>query len=181
MSGNCTIDLGHANFVSVSGVPTQATPAAVAAGYNGGAGYPTVGEGQYFKADGTLSQVAVVDTRDTDAGWNVRGMMKTDFFASSTLHFSAHQLGWQPGLADKTPDFATPDLPGGYHNAATQGADVFPATHAADTALGNSQLLGSATPLHGLGIAHFNALLHMLIPVYAQHGVYSAVMQITAI
>lgn len=172
--GNCTIDLGHASFITTSGVPTQPTP-----GQSGTPGYPSVGEGQFFKADGTLSTVAVVDTRDSDVGWNVNGLMKTDFYASATKHFSAHQLGWQPGLLDKSLPFATPD--GSYTNGAAPGGDVMPATHAADTALGNSQLLGSAPVNGGLGIAHFNAQLHMLIPVFAQHGVYSAVMQITAI
>ena len=124
--GNCTIDLGHASFVASAGVPTQAVP-----GQSGTPGYPSVGEGQFFKADGALSRVAVVDTRDTDAGWTVSGLMKTDFYASATKHFSAHQLGWQPGLADKTPNFATPDLPGGYSNDAARGGDVLPATTAA--------------------------------------------------
>jgi hypothetical protein len=165
VAGNCTIDLGHASFVVAAGSP--------------GTGYPSVGEGQFFKADGTLSTVAVVDTRDTDAGWTVTGLMKTDFYASASKHFSAHQLGWQPGLLDKSAAFATPD--GSYANGAAAGAAVLPANHAADTALGSPRTLGSAPATQGLGIAHLNAQLHMLIPVFAQHGVYSAVMQITAV
>jgi hypothetical protein len=174
VAGNCTIDLGHATFLTSNGVPTQPTAA-----QSGTPGYPSVGEGQFFKADGMLSTVAVVDTRDTDAGWTVTGLMKTDFYASASKHFSAHQLGWQPGLLDKSAAFATPD--GSYANGAARGADVLPATHAAGTALGLPRTLGSATTGSGLGIVHLNAQLHMLIPVFAQHGVYSAVMQITAV
>ncbi len=163
-AGSCSVNLGKATFVSAD----QAAAA----------GFPAIGEGQFFKASGAMNPVAIVDTRDSDVGWNVNGLLKTNF-TSGSKHFSAHQLGWQPGVTDRSAAFSTPD--GSYANDATKGGDVLPASHAADTALGSSQLLAGATVGHGLGIAHLNATLNLLIPVFAQSGVYSAVLQITAI
>ena len=164
--GSCSIDLGHASFITDGGVP--------------GPGYPNVGEGQFFKADGALHQVTVVDTRDGDVGWNVNGVLESDF-TSGAAHFSAQELGWVPAVTDHSPGFSTPDLPGGYANDAAPGATVLPASHAADHGLGSAQTLAAATAGGGLGIARLDAQLHLLIPVFAQHGVYTAVLQITAI
>jgi hypothetical protein len=181
--GSCSVDMHHASFVSAAGVPSQTTPASIANHFSGNAGYPTVGEGQWFKADGAINQVSVVDTRDNDQGWKVNAMLKTDF-QSGSQRFSARQLGIQPAVTDHTPAYAAAGDPT-YTNDAQSDPDVLPASHAGDTGLvgglGESQQIAHATALHGLGIAHIDALLHVLIPVYAQHGVYSAILQITAI
>ncbi len=164
-AGACSINLGHATFV------TADTPA--------GGGYPAIGEGQFFRADGAIHEVTIIDTRDTDPSWTVNAVL-TGPFTSGSNHFSAHQLGMQPQLTDHSAPFATPDQP--YNQVVNQGPDVLPASHAADTALGSSRVLAQApTAGHGLGIAHLNAVLHLLIPVWAVHGVYTATLQVTAI
>ena len=164
--GPCSVDLGTASLVTTAGVP--------------GPGYPSVGSGQFYKADGVIHQVTVADTRDGDAGWNVNGVLETPF-TSGSQHFSADELGWQPAVTDKSATFATPDDPGGYTNAATPGAAVLPAVLGTDHALGSSQTLASAAAGGGLGVAHLDATLHVLIPIFVQHGQYTAVLQITAI
>jgi hypothetical protein len=172
-SGACSVNLGTAKYVTGTGVPTQPTPAA-----SGLPGYPSVGEGQFFKADGAINQVTLIDTRDSDIGWTVNGKLQTNF-TDGSKQFSGHQLGWQPAVTDKTPDFTTPD--GTYQNFALRGADALPANTAVGTGLGASRVLASAVASHGLGLAHLDAQLHILIPVFAKSGNYSALLQITAI
>jgi len=158
--GACSVDLGTAALVTTAGVP--------------GPGYPSVGAGQFYEANGALHQVTVSDTRDGDTGWNVNGVLETPFTAGSQ-EFSADQLGWQPAVTDKTASFE------GYTNAATAGGQVLPAVQLSDHALGSAQTLASAAAGGGLGVAHLDATLHLLIPIFVPHGAYGAVLQITAI
>ena len=107
----------------------------------------------------------------TPAG-TCNGVLETPF-TSGSQHFSADQLGWEPAVTDKSGAFATPDTT--YTNDATAGTAVLPAVQATDHALGSPQTLASATAGGGLGVAHLDAKLHVLIPVFAEHGQYSAV------
>jgi hypothetical protein len=167
--GSCSVDLGAAKLVA----STDDQPIDL------GTGYPTnVAEGQFFKADGAIHQVTVVNARETNEPWTVNGKLTSSFTdGSDTL--SATALGWEPALTDKTPDFTVPDL-GTYHNDAAAGDPVLPASHAADQGLSISRTLAQAA-VHGLGEAHLDALLHMLIPIQTPHGTYTAMLQITAI
>jgi hypothetical protein len=171
-SGSCSVNLPVPTFV------TQNTPATTA--------YPAIGEGQFFKTDGEMHQVAVVDTRDTDPGYDVTGKLTSDFSAAGgTKHFSAHQLGWEPVLTDHSAGFVTPDQ--SYQQLMTVGPVAKPSAAAfgnpaATTGLGTSRsLIQHVAAGSGLGIAHLDAHLHLLIPVWAKGGSYSAILQITAV
>lgn len=147
------------------------------------------GAGQYFEATApSINVVTIVDTRDTDPGWNVNGSVSN--FTTPSLGgiapstFSGNDVGWTPFTPSVTPAFDGPD--GHYEQHATAGAIVPPAT--------GSSLL-SAKPLAistghgtfggnnggGLGIALLNASLKVWIPIFAQHGTYTSVLTITAI
>ena len=191
--------------VDVNGVPNPVYPTTPAV-YGGSCGiimptptfitddtpvsptYPFIGEGQFFKSDAQMHQVAVVETRDSDPGYDVNGVLTDDFrIAGSTAthrHFSAHQLGWEPGIHDHSASFSTPDQT--YTQVMTAGAIAKPS---AVQGLGAPALsgLGSARPLinhvaagQGLGIARLDADLHLLIPVWAAAGTYTTILQITA-
>ena len=127
--------------------------------------------GKYFKVDGRISQVAIVDTRDTDAGWVVNG--KVTDFASGANTFSGNYLGWTPV---KTLD-STATLEG-YDQTVVAGATVAPAFA---SGLTTDKVLASAAANQGLGIAYLDARLKLLIPVTANNGVYSATLTISAL
>ena len=127
--------------------------------------------GKYFKVDGRISQVAIVDTRDTDAGWVVNG--KVSDFASGANTFSGNYLGWTPV---KTLD-STATLEG-YDQTVVAGSTVVPSYA---TGLTTDKVLASAAPNLGLGIAYLDARLKLLIPVTANNGVYSATLTISAL
>ena len=127
--------------------------------------------GKYFKVDGRISQVAIVDTRDTDAGWVVNG--KVSDFASGANTFSGNYLGWTPV---KTLD-STATLEG-YDQTVVAGATVAPAFA---SGLTTDKVLASAAANQGLGIAYLDARLKLLIPVTANNGVYSATLTISAL
>ena len=175
--GSCSVPLGAAQLITGpngnSIQPQQPTPA-----QSGTPGYPLVYEGQFFKADGAIHQVTVVNTRETQEPWTVNGKLASNF-VSGTSTLSGTSLGWQPALTDKTPDFQTPGQPV-YHNDAARGPDVLPANTPSGVGLQSSQVLAQAAA-HGLGEAHLDALLHILIPVTTPHGTYTALLQITAI
>jgi hypothetical protein len=168
--GSCGVDLGHATFVTADQAAT--------------AGFPAIGEGQFFTASGPMHQVSIVDTRDTDVGWTVSGSLTSDF-TSGSKHFSAHQLGWQPVVTDHSVAFATPDQD--YAQVVAAGPVAKPAGElgagpAALSGLGLSRTLAQApTAGAGLGIAHLDATLNLLIPVFAKSGVYTSILQITAV
>jgi len=127
--------------------------------------------GKYFKADGRISQVAIVDTRDTDAGWVLNG--KVSDFASGANTFSGNYLGWTPV---KTLDSGV--TLEGYDQTVVAGSTVAPAFA---SGLTTDKVLASAQPNLGLGIAYLDARLKLLIPVTANNGVYSATLTISAL
>ncbi|CAB4704827.1 MAG: hypothetical protein F2659_07130 [Actinobacteria bacterium] len=127
--------------------------------------------GKYFKVDGRISQVAIVDTRDTDAGWVVSG--KVSDFASGANTFSGNYLGWTPV---KTSDSGV--TLEGYDQTVNAGATVAPAFASGLTA---AQPLATAAANQGLGIAYLDARLKLLIPVTANNGVYTATLTISAL
>jgi hypothetical protein len=64
--------------------------------------------GEFFAASGRLNEVTVLDTRDVDAGWKLRGDIEDRFTSiSNGDSFSGDYLGWIPQLTDDS------DLVGG--------------------------------------------------------------------
>ena len=144
------------------------------------------GAGQFFRADGLLSQVTVVDTRDSDPGWTATGTASS-FSAGAGKSFGGGQLGWNPIKTSSTPSFT--DASGNtYAMSVTAGAAVAANTSAASGGMSAGAPLGSAptgfttgtTTNGGLGIAVFDADLHLLIPVFAKTGTYTGTLTITA-
>jgi hypothetical protein len=192
-SGSCAINLGAAKLITANGTQGQ-TPLTL------GAGYPTnVIEGQFFRADGNIHQVTVVNAREDAQGFDVNAKLTSDF--SDTVapgiganHISATALGWVPHLSDKSQPFTVP-TPGDPSTSTTYTDDVatdptpiLPASGAVvagppapndNRGLSISRNLAHA--VSGLGEAHLDAALHMLIPITAHHGGYTALLQITAI
>ena len=135
--------------------------------------------GKYFKTDGQLNQVTVVDTRDGDAGWNLTGSV-TNFDVggvhgatcdSTATCFSGNYLGWTPvWTSDSGPTLE------GYDQTTTVGPTVSPAFA---SGLKASQKLAGAIAGKGLGIAVFDARLKLLIPVTANNGVYQATLTLS--
>jgi hypothetical protein len=143
------------------------------------------GAGQFFRSDGILSQVTIEDTRDTDPGWAVTGSAGT-FASDSGKSFGGNQLGWKPLLTTETAP-STDGSGNTYAMNAAQGPAVPPNT--SNGGMSSGADLGSATPANtignsttgGLGIAEFDADVHLLIPVFAKSGTYTGVLTITAI
>ena len=137
------------------------------------------GAGQYFEASGALNEVTIVDTRDTDDGWTVNGVLTGDgdFHSGATNKFSGKNLGWTPAAPVVTPAIAANDTDPGYTQVATAGGAQAPVS----AGLKSARLLGSAANGQGLGIAKLNAQLRVLIPIFAKAGTYQATLQITAI
>lgn len=152
--------------------------------------------GQVFEATGALSQVTVVDTRDSDPGWNATGTMGT--FQNTTLtgartSFGGGDLGWTPAVTSTTPTFT--DTSGTtYTQSVSPGSAVAantadgsgcagstPATFACAGGLGSGALLAKGTTGSGLGIAKLDATLDLFIPIYARNGEYSGVLTISAV
>ncbi len=152
---HCGLDLGTATLVTT-----------------GAAG------GQFYRADGVLNQVTVVDTRDTTtAGWTISGTM-TDFVANGgTDSFTGDQLGWTPIVTDDSDSYT---LPGGatYDQVVTPGPAVLPGTLAG---LGDGSTLASAAAGANQGIATLDARVRLLIPVSADAGTYEGTLSITGI
>jgi hypothetical protein len=179
---NCNVDLGIAHLVT--------------SGPNAG---------QVFQASGNLSEVTVVDTRDTDPGWNAVGNMGT--FQNSAqpvgpkATFGGAHLGWVPATPITTPAYHDP---GGttYTQTVSKGATIAPntadgagcagttpANFACAGGLGSGALLAkgatgstSGTAITGgLGIARLDAVLNLYIPIYALNGEYSGVLTVSAV
>ncbi len=154
------------------------------------------GAGQYFQAKGLLSQVTVVDTRDTDPGWTASGAMGT-FNAGAGKSFSGKQLGWTAPTGGLTPGqngFVTSTTPGfqdasgnTYTQTVAPGSAVAPGANGTG-GLGGGSTLGMAAPAAtvgttttgGLGISVFDADLKLLIPVFAKSGTYTGTLTLTA-
>ncbi len=155
---HCGIALGNAQFVS-----------------QGGAG--NLGAGQYFAASGRLNQVTVVDTRDTDQGWNVNFAMSD--FTSGTNSFSGNDVGWS-AQKTQTPTF-TDGSGVSYSQLVTFGTQTLaPATQSPNGAK-TSQTVIKAAAGSGLGIATLDGRIKVLIPVYAKNGTYAATLTINAL
>jgi hypothetical protein len=145
------------------------------------------GAGQFFRADGILNQITIEDTRDTDPGWTVDGTMG-QFTSGGGKAFGGNQLGWKPLLTTETPP-ATDGSGNTYMMNALQGQVVAPNAVTSAGGMSGGAELGAAPPsttigtttTGGLGIAQFDADVHLLIPVFAKSGTYSGVLTITAI
>jgi hypothetical protein len=142
------------------------------------------GAGQFFQATGPLNQLTVVDTRDTDPGFAVDGVMGQ--FSNGTDSFGGGQLGWHPIVTSTTPSFTTTDG-SSYTQTVAAGGDVAPNTQdsagglGSSGASGNGETLASAAAGHGLGIAKLDANLTLWIPVFAQNGTYTGTLTISAV
>jgi hypothetical protein len=171
---NCTFDLGTATLVKTGALA-----------------------GQYFQATGAMRQVTIVDTRDTDPGWNATGTMG-DFSTGgvSPKTFSGNDMYWAPAVTDKSAPFTSPD--GSYAMTVTAGptpAQPLAAGLAGGSGLHNPGSLTLATgAMHdgipspggpvvhgGLGITHLDAPLTLFIPIFAKTGTYTGILTITAL
>ncbi|MBI4934306.1 MAG: fibronectin type III domain-containing protein, partial [Actinobacteria bacterium] len=130
--------------------------------------------GKYFRTDGRLNQVTVVDTRNADTGWTLSGSVSN--FTSGANSFSGNYLGWTPHASGTSgPTFD------GYDQLTTNGPAIMPQGTASTTGLASSQVLGSANAGSGLGIAAFDARMKLLIPVTADNGTYTATLTLSAL
>jgi hypothetical protein len=162
------------NGNSIANYPTHcalnlATPSLITTGTEAG---------KYFKVDGRLNQVTVVDTRDGDIGWTVSGSV-TNFNSgtpaatcdANTNCFSGNYLGWTPVWSgDSGPTLA------GYDQATTVGGTVSPSLA---TGLTTSHVLATGVSGSGLGIARFDARLKLLIPVTVDAATYHATLTLS--
>jgi hypothetical protein len=137
--------------------------------------------GQYYTADGRLNEVTVVDTRDNDSGWTIKGSMDPFVGTTSASNtFSGNYLGWTPVMTDDSDPSGLPV----YDQLVTAGSEVLPGSGVASgTGLGSvgGQTLASAPALSGLGIATLDARVMLLIPASANADTYTGTLTITAI
>jgi len=149
--------------------------------------------GQYFSASGSLNQVTLTDTRDLDAGWHVTGTMsafvKTGGSNTNVKQaFSGDHLGWNPQLTAYSgntfnqyamqPTVGAAVEPNPQSTAAA--GNINPLLATTGQALGAGKNLAQAPANHGLGMAMLDARLELLVPVYAESGVYTGTLTITA-
>ena len=127
--------------------------------------------GNYYRADGIINQVTVLDTRDSDPGWTVTGNMSP--FATTGDSFSGDFLGWSPFATDDSDPVAGVTT---YDQISTNGAFVAPNTIGG---LDDGSTLASAASGAGLGIATMDARLKLLIPLSANAGLYTGTLTFT--
>ncbi len=139
--------------------------------------------GQYFTAPGRMSQVTVVDTRDTNTLWTVNGTMSNFVTGGGTGNqtFLGDYMGWNPSVTDDSDVTLA-----GYDQTVTAGAAVEPwnapgNTIAAGSGLGAPRTLASAAAGSGLGIATLDARLKLIIPLTALNGTYTATLSLSAL
>ena len=130
------------------------------------------GAGLYFQADGSINEVTVSDTRDTNAGWTLNGRMN-DFIGlnTPTNTFDGDWMGWVPQLQNSTAG-----------QTITTGGTVLPGTGvlpATPPGLGSGALLGSAAAGAGLGVTQFDARLLLLIPTSTPTDDYIGLLDFT--
>ena len=179
---NCGLSMGVARFVTefnIDGGTPSADNALV---------------GNFFAANGRLNEVTVLDTRDLDIGWELRGDIEDRFTQANGDTFSGNYLGWEPVMTDDS------DVVGGegfdvggagplYDQTVLPGPTVLPgdgfdpilnptATLGA-IGLTDNPLLASAADDAGLGISTHDARLLMLIPASRDAGLYSATLTLT--
>jgi len=129
--------------------------------------------GNYYTASGRLSQVSVIDTRDTDAGWSVTATAGT-FTGSLGDSFSGNYLGWIPKVTATSASVPTDS--GTYDQTVAAGSQVLPGTGlASGDGLGDAtpNTLASAAAGAGLGEAQIDGRLLLLIPVTANYQTYT--------
>ena len=136
-------------------------------------------DGAFFFAEGSLNQVTVIDSRDTDIGWRVTGKLLGDFRSSLLAPndaFDGNYLGWFPAKA-------TPSTPAGYTQNVTAGAPLLPGTGApgkSGTGIKSPQPLASAVSGAGLGRADLDARMALYIPTSdSAEGRYTATLELT--
>lgn len=133
--------------------------------------------GNFFTASGRLSQVTVLDTRDSDLGWSVTATAGT-LTGSVSGSFSGNYVGWIPKVT------ATSAAYGTYDQVATAGASILPGTGVSSgdgLGDGTPNVLASAAAGAGLGEAKLDARLLMLIPVTADAQVYTGSLTLSLI
>lgn len=133
--------------------------------------------GQYYAADGALNEVTVVDLRQGDNGWTVSGSISSlsNGGTNPDDSFTGNLVGWTPVVSEDTdPTGASP-----YDQIVTAGAAVVPGT-ANGLANPAGQVLASADPGEGLGVAVLDARVKVLIPVSNASGTYSGVLNLNA-
>lgn len=108
-------------------------------------GAENLGKGKFFATTARLNQVTVVDTRDTDPGWNI-GASVTDFLAPGGKSFSGNQLGWTPVKTDDTQSFQDA-LNNTYDQQAFAGSPVLQNTKVLTGGASNLGLSGPAKTL----------------------------------
>lgn len=142
--------------------------------------------GQFFAAHGRLNEVTVVDIRDDDAGWMVRGDIEGRFTGPSGDSFSGDYLGWQPIVTGDSGPVGG-EGPGGtgplYDQSVIAGPSVLPGTGFSTAAAGltDNPMLARAQAGRGLGIATLDARLALLIPTWVDASDYTARLTITAV
>jgi hypothetical protein len=132
-------------------------------------------KGQFYAASGAISQLSVLDTRNTDQGWTINGTMGT--FVNGSFNFSGAYLGWQPRVSSTTssPTYTQVVNAGGVVNPDPAGV----AGLAAQTPLAISP---APTPTTGgLGLATLDARVNLLIPVTRPSGTYTGVLTFSAL
>ena len=133
--------------------------------------------GNFFTANGRLSQVTVLDTRDSDLGWSVTATAG-NLTGSVSGTFSGNYLGWVPKVTATSAAYST------YDQTVTAGASVLPGTGVSSgDGLGDAtpNVLASAAAGAGLGEAEIDGRLLMIIPVTADAQVYSGSLTLSLI
>ncbi|MEI7991013.1 MAG: fibronectin type III domain-containing protein [Actinomycetota bacterium] len=156
-SAACTLDMGTAELVRLTDDSALG--------------------GNFFTASGRLSQVSVLDTRDSDLGWSVTATAGT-LTGSVSGSISGNYLGWIPKVT------ATSAAYGTYDQTATAGATVLPGTGVSSgdgLGDGTPNVLASAAAGAGLGEATLDGRLLLLIPVSADAQVYTGSMTLSLI
>ena len=133
--------------------------------------------GNFFTSSGRLSQVTVLDTRDSDLGWSVTATAGA-LTGSVSGSVSGNYVGWVPKVTATSALYAT------YDQVATAGSQVLPGTGVSSgdgLGDGTPNVLASAAAGAGFGEAQLDARLLMLIPVTADAQVYTGSMTLSLI
>lgn len=133
--------------------------------------------GTYYIATGTIQQVTVLDTRDTDIGWTVTASMTN--FTSASDSFPACNFGLNPNAVGTS---GTPV----YTQSTAAGAAVAADCTLPTNGYGSSHLVAqanAATPAPGatggLGYSQINGTVGVQIPLSANAGLYTGVLTFT--